>query len=627
MSIRQTFTDIANAIREKTGNTGLLYPSEMAQNILDIPQGGGEDNLPAFLDGTANFEDYASSIRNLSVIRPYTFMSDTTVINANFPKVEKIGECAFSSCTNLQTASFPKCSQLGGSAFRGCNNLETINFPKCSKIGNDAFLGCSKITEASFPEALSIASYCFNSCYSLTTAYFPKASLIDISAFFNCSNLTSVYAPMVEELGGSAFVNCSKLSDVNFPLTKVIGNRYMGAVFASTAIKSASFPKASYICGSAFANCKSLTTVNLDNVYNMGTAVFLGCTSLETVTLGAYSYSSIANPSRLFSGCTNLKSIYVPSGALNYYQTSSWWSYWSDKIVPYDESDEYIYPYEYANNTTITEIPLSKQNVTEVRYNAFLGCTNLKSVNLPNCGSYYEDMLSGHLNNIEYLNIGVSWFKSFALGYMYSLKEVYAPRLTSIESYDVFYNTTKLRIVSLPLLEMLPADTFRYKTELEYVNLENCKSIILGAGAFSGCSKLEYVNLPNCRSIGNYTFNGCSNLRSVNLDSVEKITQGMFEGVYSLAGINLPACKTFEDRAFKYCYGLKTVSAPNLESWGAGAFESCPLESVYIGSNVTYVGGDCIPPDGSTKIYVPNDMVDTYKNGVFSWYSSRIYGY
>ena len=66
MSIRQTFTDIANAIREKTGSTGLLYPSEMAQNILDIPQGGGEDNLPAFIDGTANFEDYASSIRNLS---------------------------------------------------------------------------------------------------------------------------------------------------------------------------------------------------------------------------------------------------------------------------------------------------------------------------------------------------------------------------------------------------------------------------------------------------------------------------------------------------------------------------------------------------------------------------------
>ena len=59
MSIRQTFTDIANAIREKTGNTGLLYPSEMAQNILDIPQGGGENYLPTYIEGTPNFEHYA----------------------------------------------------------------------------------------------------------------------------------------------------------------------------------------------------------------------------------------------------------------------------------------------------------------------------------------------------------------------------------------------------------------------------------------------------------------------------------------------------------------------------------------------------------------------------------------
>ena len=583
MSIRQTFTDIANAIREKTGNTGLLYPSEMAQNILDIPQGGGEDNLPAFIDGTANFADYASSIRNASAIRPYTFMSDTTVVNANFPKVEKIGEGAFTNCNNLTTVSFPMCTNVGPSAFSYC--------PK------------------------------------LRDAYFPKATGFSGNTFNYCINLTSIEAPLLESVGAYAFNNCSKLSEANFPLLKAIGNLYDYNAFASTAIKSAYFPLASWVGAYAFENCKSLTTVNLANVMQFGNAVFSGCTSLETVTLGAYSYSSIVSPSNLFKGCTNLKSIYVPSGALNYYQTSSWWSYWSDKIVPYDESDELIYPYEYANNTTITEIPLNKQNVTEVRYNAFLGCTNLKSVNLPNCVSYYENMLSYHLKNIEYLNIGVSWFESFALRDMYSLKEVYAPRLTSIENYTVFYNTKKLRIVSLPLLEMLPAETLKYKAELEYVNLENCKNII-GGGAFSGCSKLEYVNLPNCRSIGNYTFNGCSNLRSVNLDSVEEITQGMFEEVYSLEGINLPACRTFDTFAFGYCYGLKTVSAPNLEYWGASAFTACSLlESVYIGSNVTSVGYSCVRPGGSTKIYVPNDMVDTYKNGVFSSYSSRIFGY
>ena len=70
------------------------------------------------------------------------------------------------------------------------------------------------------------------------------------------------------------------------------------------------------------------------------------------------------------------------------------------------------------------------------------------------------------------------------------------------------------------------------------------------------------------------------------------------------------------------------MSAPNLESWGSSAFDTCDsLESIYVGYTVTYVGGDCVPTSGSAKIYVPNDMVDTYKNGLFSSYSSRIFGY
>lgn len=561
MSIRQTFTDIANAIREKTGNTGLLYPSEMAQNILDIPQGGGEDNLPTFIDGTASFEDYYSSIRNVSAIRSFAFRYDTTVVNADFPKVDWIGTNAFSNCTNLQT----------------------INFPKCRYIEYNAFVSCTKITEVSFPECQTVYGGAFSGCSSLATAYFPKATYFLSSAFYDCYNLTSIEAPLLESVGGRVFYECYKLSEVNFPLLKSIGSRYENNTFAFTALKSAYFPLANFVCGSAFAYCKSLTTANLANAYDIGSAVFKSCTSLETVTLGAYSYSSIISPSTLFSGCTNLKSIYVPSGALNYYQTSSWWSYWSDKIVPYDESDEYIYPYEYANNTTITEIPLSKQNAINLGYNAFLGCTNLRSVNLPNCRSVYSGVFSYHLKStIEYVNIGVS----------------YLP-------YDNFSQFSNLREFYASNLREVPID-----------------------GMFASCSNLEVAYLPNLSMLKGYAFYKCTNLRSVNLDSVLEIPSKTFMDVSSLEVINLPACKTFAQDAFIQCYGLKTVSAPNLESWGTSAFNYCSsLESVYIGSNVTYVGGNCVPTSGSAKIYVPNDMVDTYKNGVFSSYSSRIYGY
>ena len=586
MSIRQTFTDIANAIREKTGSTGLLYPSEMAQNILDIPQGGGEDYLPAFIEGTANFEDYASSIRNLSAIKDYAFYNNNTVINANFPKVKKIGEGAFANCTNLQTA----------------------NFPKCSYIGYSGFNSCSKITEAIFPECLTVYTGAFYSCRSLTTAYFPKATSLGNNTFYSCVNLTSIEAPLLESIGGGIFYNCSKLSEANFPLLTTIGSAWGTSPFASTALKSIYFPLVSYVGANAFINCKSLTTASLPNVYNMGDGVFRGCTSLETVTLGAYSYTSITSPSTLFSGCTNLKSIYVPSGALNYYQTSSWWSYWSDKIVPYDESDEYIYPYEYANNTTITEIPLNKQNAINLGYNAFLGCTSLKSVNLPNCVSIYSSVFSSasHLrNSIEYVNIGVSWFYGSDFRSCSNLREVYAPNLVGYNERWLFEGCNNLTIVSFPVLKRLLDITLQNK------------------------GKLEVAYLPKVSMITQKAFYGCTNLRSVNLNSVLEIPNATFAEISSLKVINLPACRTFASKAFQYCYGLKTVSAPNLESWGSSAFQACPLESVYIGSNVTYVGENCIPygNSGTAKIYVPNDMVDTYKNGVFSSYSSRIFGY
>lgn len=41
-----TLTAIGNAIRQKSGSSGLLLPSNMAEAIASIPSGGGESGLP-----------------------------------------------------------------------------------------------------------------------------------------------------------------------------------------------------------------------------------------------------------------------------------------------------------------------------------------------------------------------------------------------------------------------------------------------------------------------------------------------------------------------------------------------------------------------------------------------------
>ena len=203
------------------------------------------------------------------------------------------------------------------------------------------------------------------------------------------------------------------------------------------------------------------------------------------------------------------------------------------------------------------------------------------------------------------MNIGVSRFYGQDFRSCYNLREVYAPNLVGYNERGLFEGCGNLTIISFPVLKRLLDITLQNK------------------------GKLEVAYLPKVSMITQKAFYGCTNLRSVNLNSVLEIPNATFAEISSLEVINLPACRTFASKAFQYCYGLKTVSAPNLESWGSSAFQACPLESVYIGSNVTYVGENCIPygNSGTAKIYVPNDMVDTYKNGVFSSYSSRIFGY
>ena len=139
---------------------------------------------------------------------------------------------------------------------------------------------------------------------------------------------------------------------------------------------------------------------------------------------------------------------------------------------------------------------------------------------------------------------------------------------------------------------------------IEYVNIGVS---LFQMSDFRDCSKLREVYAPNLVSYkGTYPFTGCENLEIVSLPS-----------------LRILKTSTFNNRT-----KLKTVYLYSLEEWNQAPFTACrSLESVYIGSNVTSVGVDCVPTSVSAKIYVPNDMVDTYKNGLFSSYSSRIFGY
>lgn len=70
-----TLTAIGNAIRGKTGESGLLLPSEMASAITNIPTGGGDFDL-----SNIKYYVYNSSKVESSYIMPNDFSENSTIL-------------------------------------------------------------------------------------------------------------------------------------------------------------------------------------------------------------------------------------------------------------------------------------------------------------------------------------------------------------------------------------------------------------------------------------------------------------------------------------------------------------------------------------------------------------------
>lgn len=133
------------------------------------------------------------------------------------------------------------------------------------------------------------------------------------------------------------------------------------------------------------------------------------------------------------------------------------------------------------------------------------------------------------------------------------------------------------------------------------------------------------------------------------MDGLTTIGYGAFEYCSNLVNISIPNSVTVIDSAaFYHCSSLTNLKLPNnLVSIGGYAFSECnSLGNITIPSSVTQIGFNCLstsyplnvtflatsPPSlgnyafgSSTTIYVPAELVDTYKTASgWSDYASRI---
>ena len=117
--------------------------------------------------------------------------------------------------------------------------------------------------------------------------------------------------------------------------------------------------------------------------------------------------------------------------------------------------------------------------------------------------------------------------------------------------------------------------------------------------AFSNCSDLTSITIPNSiTTIGNSAFSGCNGLLSIEIpNSVTTIGDDAFNGCSGLTSITIGKSVTnIGIEAFRGCYGLTSlfiVDGTESVSFSTNSliskpFVDCPIESLYLGRNISY---------------------------------------
>ena len=414
-SLASLFSDIADAIRAKTGSNALIVADEFPDAIALISSRRTNDVTFYDYDGTqvasytaaefANLTElpanpshtgltaqgwnwtlsdaktYVSTYGSINIGQNYTTTSGATEIDISLtaPNLSPYliititkpvevdwgdGSDPYTITLEGQQAVSHTYSAAGdytitltsnSSAFTFTSNITSYaGVLSYKNTPNKSSLYSSTIKAIRLADNAAIGTAAFAQCNQMRYITIPQGvTNIGEAAFVDCANLEGIILPnTVTELKSNAFSNCSSLNAIVLP--KTVTKIRSEAFSNCTSLQDLILPSSvDTLEGSAFMGCASLEKIALpSSITTLGSNVFQNCIKLKEVT---NSSATTSVPNSAFYSCKNLVSATIPSSVTTI--TSS----------------------AFYNCTSLQSITIPS-NVATIGASAFYGCQTLSSI-------------------------------------------------------------------------------------------------------------------------------------------------------------------------------------------------------------------------------------------------------
>ena len=364
------------------------------------------------------------------------------------------------------------------------------------------------------------------------------------------------------------------------------------------------------IANSGFADNSNLTSVIIPNsVTSIGDYAFNKCIGLTSIMI-PNSVTSIGV--NVFSNCSGLTSINVSSGN-----------------TKYDSRDNCNAIIETASNTLIQgcKTTIIPDSVISIGVSAFSGCSGLTSITIPNSVTDIKNRAFSYCDGLTSIIIpdGATSIGSRTFLYCEKLTKIYIPAsVTTISasgsSNSPFYGCSS----SLVIYCAAGSKPTGWGTYWNYYSSSETLTVNWGA---SEADLYSGILIFTASSDGNsYSVKGASTASgdivipaSIDGKPVTTISSSGFANNTRITEVVVPeGIREIGSYAFTGCVRLNSINFPNsLTTIGYRAFYNTGLQSVYLGKNITSIGG-CVfsycPVLRSIQVDAENQKYDSRNN-------------